>query len=104
MVEGAPVQPARSLSGRLYDRLPSSSDLYNALPSRPRVLLGGSGQPVSRASADVESAFSAAATESSSRPISGYIRGPNGEWIALREEEVASASTGHPAPQHMQRE
>ena len=39
--------------------------------------------------------------EASSRPISGYIRGPNGEWIAQREDEVASASTGHPAPQHI---
>lgn len=48
VVEGAPVQPARSLSGRLYDRLPSSSDLYNALPSRPRVLSGSGGQTATR--------------------------------------------------------
>ena len=48
VVQGAPVQPARSLSRRLYDRLPSSSDLYNALPSRPRVSSGRSGQPASR--------------------------------------------------------
>ena len=48
VVQGAPVQPARSLSGRLYDRLPSTSDLYNALPSRPRVSSGRSGQPASR--------------------------------------------------------
>ena len=51
---------------------------------------GGAKPAVSVSPGRSVAAAAAREAESSSRPIVGYIRGPNDEWIAQREEEDES--------------